>query len=80
MAFDISKPGVRAISSTFGGGWALPINEEGKDALRDFYGEDASPLPIWVGEALGYVVEPQDSADLSEHLRAAGVAWTIEPR
>jgi hypothetical protein len=74
--FDLSKPGVRAISSTFGGGWALPLNEDGEQALEEFFGEPAYPLAP-LGNVPGYIVEPYQTGDIAEHLASCGVAWEV---
>lgn len=76
--FDLSKPGVAVMAcSTFGGGWAWPLNEDGREALLAYFGEDPAPVAPLGGRSV-YIVEPQDSGDLAEHLRACGVAWRIE--
>jgi hypothetical protein len=74
--FDLSNPGVRAIPSPMGGGWAVPITEEGEAALADFFGEDAAPIAPLGGKP-GYMVEPFQSCDLACHLRAVGCAWEV---
>lgn len=76
MAFDLSKPGVAVQASTFGGGWAWPLNEKGREALRAYFGENPVPLRPLDGRK-GYIVEPYDAHDLAEHLRACEVAWKV---
>lgn len=75
--FDVGKPGVRVVPSPFGGGWALPISPAGVDALADYFGEPAAPLAPLGGQQ-GYIVEPVQSSELAEFLRAQGVAWTVD--
>lgn len=76
--FDLSKPGARAIQSrSFGGGWIVPLDAAGTQALHEFFGEDATPLAP-LGNEKGYVVEPHQTQELAEHLRACNVAWKIE--
>jgi hypothetical protein len=83
MTFDLSKPGVGVTRSPMGGGWVWPLNKDGRHALRSFFEEDPAPIPVTVmngdGElsCVGYVVEPWQSAELADHLRASGVAWTV---
>ena len=74
--FDLSKPGAKAVRSTFGGGWIIPLDAAGIQALREFFGEDASPIAPLGGE-VGYIVEPYQSGELAEHLRCCNVAWEI---
>jgi hypothetical protein len=75
--FDLSKPCVKAIRSTFGGGWVIPLNEEGEDVLERFFEEPAAPLAP-LGNQLGYIVEPADAGELAEYLRESGRAWSVE--
>lgn len=74
--FDLSKPGARAIASPMGGGWVVPLDAAGIQALAEFFGEPATALAPLGGQK-GYVVEPFQSAELAEHLRACNVAWEI---
>lgn len=75
--FDLSKPGVAVMRSTFGGGWAWPLNDAGESALHEFFDEDPAPLAP-LGGHVGYIIEPHEAADLAEHLRASGVAWEVK--
>jgi hypothetical protein len=75
--FDLYKPAVKAVRSTFGGGWAFPLTDEGKKLLRDYFGEDPSPLEPFGGEE-GYIVEPHMSGELAVQLRDANLAWVVE--
>lgn len=78
MVFDLSKPGAKAIRSEFGGGWIVPLTDEGRRVLSEYYGPDypiSSLIPL--GGEEGWVVEPQDAADLAEYLRSEGVAWEV---
>lgn len=77
MVFDLSKPGAKAIRAPMGGGWIIPLTDEGTTALATYFGEPATPIDPLGGEA-GYIVEPQDAGDLAEFLRAEGVAWTVD--
>lgn len=74
--FDLSKPGVRAIPSSFGGGWVVPLDAAGFQALHEFFGEYPEPLAPLGGEK-GFIVEPFQTQDLAEHLRSCNVAWEI---
>lgn len=74
--FDLSKPGVRVTQSSFGGGWAWSLDAAGAQALHEFFGEGPGTIPIESGRP-GYIVEPQQSHDLAEHLRSCNVAWEI---
>lgn len=77
MVFDLSKPAVKAIKSSFGGGWVIPLNDDGRRVLFEYYGEPPAPLqPLEWCE--GYIVEPQDAGDLAEYLRGEGIAWEVE--
>ena len=76
MTFDLSKPGARAIRSPMGGRWIIPLTDEGKAALEEFFGDEAFPIAP-LGDQSGYIVEPQDSAALAEYLREAGIAWEV---
>jgi hypothetical protein len=75
--FDLANPGVKVVKSSFGGGWAFPITAEGATALRQYFGEGPTPLAPFGGEE-GYIVEPWQSGDIAECLRAVGVAWRVE--
>jgi hypothetical protein len=73
--FDITKPGARAIRCGMGGGWIVPLTDEARDVLTDYYGEPPADLaPVC---AVGWIVEPQDSAELCNVLRSAGIAWEV---
>lgn len=74
--FDLSKPGVRAIPSSFGGGWVVSLDAAGFQALHEFFGKMPEPLAPLGGEK-GYIVEPYQTQDLAEHLRSCNVAWEI---
>jgi len=77
MVFDLSKPAVRAIKSTFGGGWVVPLNDDGRRVLIEYYQEP--PVAIApLGNLLGYIVEPQDATDLAEYLKSENIAWEVQ--
>jgi hypothetical protein len=80
--FDLSKPGAKAIRSSFGGGWIVALNDDGARVLAEYFGEGPAPIPLAASNAqsvvLGYIVEPQDAGDLAEYLRSEGVAWEID--
>jgi hypothetical protein len=78
MVFDLSKPAVKAIKSSFGGGWVVPLNDDGRRVLTEYYGPEnpISELPP-LGNELGWIVEPQDAEDLAEYLRGEGIAWEV---
>lgn len=74
--FDISKPGARAVPSSFGGGWIIPLTPEGSRVLAEYF--DAEPQPFLpLGGRQGYIIEPQDAADVAEYLRSEGIAWEV---
>lgn len=75
--FDISKPSVRAVPSAFGGGgWAIPLDAAGTQALHEFFGEAPAPIAP-LGNELGYIVEPYQTGALAAHLLSCNVAWEI---
>ena len=74
--FDISEPGARVVRSTFGGGWIVPLDAAGFQALQEFFDEPAAPLAALCGD-IGYIVESWQSEDLAEHLRSCNVSWEI---
>lgn len=77
MVFDLSKPAVKAIKSTFGGGWVVPLNDDGRRVLLEYYQEQ--PIAIApLGNLLGYIVEPQEAGDLAEYLQSEKIAWEVE--
>jgi hypothetical protein len=77
MVFDLSKPAVKAIKSPMGGGWVVPLNNDGRRVLTEYYGEP--PFPIGpLGGQEGWIVEPQDAGDLAEYLHSEKIAWTVE--
>lgn len=75
--FDVSDPGVAVTQSSFGGGWAWPLNAAGVQALHEFFGEPPVPLAP-IGGIVGYIVEPYQSGNLAEHLRSCNVAWEVQ--
>lgn len=79
MVFDLSKPAVKAIRSGFGGGWVVPLTNEGRRVLSEYYGPDcpiSSLVPL--GGEEGWIVELWGAEDLAEYLRSEGVAWVVE--
>ncbi len=74
--FDISKPGVGVMQSSFGGGWAWGITDAGTRALFDYFDRPPAECPAIQREA--YIIEPQDAADLAQYLRDEGIAWAVE--
>lgn len=79
MVFDLSKPAVKAIKSPMGGGWVVPLNDDGRRVLAEYFGPEnpISELAPLGGEA-GWIVEPQDAGDLAEYLRSENIAWSVE--
>lgn len=75
--FDLSNPCAKAIRSPMGGGWIIPLNDEGEDVLERFFGEPPAPIKP-LGGQLGYIVEPHDSGPLAEYFLESGHAWTVE--
>ena len=76
MVFDLSKPAVRAVKSTFGGGWVVPLNDDGRRVLLEYFQEQPTAIAP-LGNVLGYIVEPQDAADLADYLYAEKIAWEV---
>jgi len=74
--FDPQTPGVRATASGFGGGWLVPLDAAGSQALHEFFGEPPAPIAPLGGEA-GYIVEPYQTQDVVEHLRSCNVNWEL---
>jgi hypothetical protein len=70
------RPGAEVISSSFGGGWIIPLTPAGSIALADFFNEEPCKLAVLGGRA-GYIVEPYQAGDLAEHLHGAGIAWRV---
>lgn len=79
MVFDLSKPGAKVIKSTFGGGWIVPLNDEGERILAEYFGPEnpISELAPIDGQR-GWIVEPHDAADLAEYLKSENLAWEVE--
>jgi hypothetical protein len=57
--------------STFGGGWITAQTDDGHDWLEAWF-NDASTLLAPIGQE-GWIVEPQDVAELAECARAASI-------
>lgn len=65
----------RVLRAPMGGAWIVPLTDEGREMLAGFFGEaPASLAPI---SAVGWIVEPYQTGDLAEALRAAGMAWEV---
>lgn len=75
--FNNPKPNATVIPSSFdsSGGWIIPLDAAGFQALHEFFGE--IPELLIPFDRKGYIVEPHQSADLAEHLRACNVTWEI---
>ena len=58
---------VELLPSSFGGGWAIPLNDTGLAYLREFFGEEPHPL-LPLGGQDGYIVEPHDWVPLIRDL------------
>lgn len=78
MVFDLSKPAVKAIRSPMGGGWVVPLNLVGRKALASYFQSQPTEISPLGGQE-GWIVEPQDAADLAEYLRSEGIAWEVRP-
>lgn len=48
---------------TFGGGWVVPLTDEGYDWLEAFFNDAPAETPI---NETAWIVEPQDVRDLAE--------------
>lgn len=75
MVFDLSKPGAKAIKSPMGGGWIVPLTDDGKRVLTEYFGEEPADLPPL--RQVGWIVEPQEAGDLAEYLWSEGIAWEV---
>lgn len=71
------KPRAKAIKSPMGGGWIVPLDDTGGNALAQYFGEPAAPIGPLGGE-LGWIVEPADAADLAEYLKGEDISWEVE--
>jgi hypothetical protein len=68
---------VEIIRAPMGGAWACPLTDDGENTLQRFFSEEPTELrPLC--DRVGYIVEPQDAADLAEYLRGEGIAWEIQ--
>lgn len=75
--FDLSQPDAEAISSPMGGGWIVPLTPAGSQVLADYFDEEPTELAPLGGRA-GYIVEPTETADIADHLRANNCAWRVK--
>ncbi len=66
---------VESCGSSFGGGWAFGLTDAGTAALEELTGESAFPLAPHGGR-FGWIIEPQDAADLFESFAARGLTVT----
>ena len=77
MVFDLSKPAAKAIKSPMGGGWIVPLTDEGRQALTHYFGEEPAAIgPL--GDELGWIVEPYEAGDLADYLHGEKLAWSVE--
>jgi hypothetical protein len=75
--FDLSQPDAEAVRSPMGGGWIIPLTPDGSRALSDYF--DAEPMDLApLGGRMGYIVEPSETADIADHLRANNCAWVVK--
>lgn len=77
--FDDSAPGAMVIKSSFGGGWIVPLTPRGSEVLAEYFDAEPAPIP-WHnndGPALGYIVEPQDAADVAAYLQSENLKWIV---
>lgn len=78
MVFDASKPCARAIRCpSFGGGWIIALNDEGRLVLEEYFGTAATPIAPLGGQE-GWIVEPADSEDLANYLINEKIAWEVQ--
>lgn len=77
MVFNQRKPAARVIKSPMGGGWIVPATVEGEHVLTEYFGEGPCEIPP-LGGRRGWIVEPQDAADLAEYLKSENIAWEVE--
>ena len=62
-------PDVELISSSFGGGWAIPHSDWGRECLEDYFAEGPAETPA----GQGYIIEPNEVEDLADYLKHVGV-------
>lgn len=75
--FEKPIPSVAVQRSSFGGGWVWGLNEAGSLALISFFQEPASEIPT-TSNRPGWIVEPYQASDLSEHLQSCGLTWELQ--
>lgn len=73
---DLENTCAQFIHGPFGGGWIVPLTDEGHEALAEYYGEPAAPIAP-LGDVLGYIVEPYVTVDLAEYFMREGLAWEL---
>lgn len=61
-------------TSSFGGGWLLPLTDAGRELATRVLGEDASGDPPWPD---GWIVEPWQMCTLCEWSQFMGVAVEV---
>ena len=76
VPLDLSKPEARTYRSTFGGGWIVPLSDRATVALASYYGEPPAELPPI--REIGWIVEPDQSADIYDLFRSEGIAWEVQ--
>lgn len=59
------QPDIILIASPMGGGWAVPLTDEGEDAGVFVFDEAPASVPlVFGGGAGGWIMEPQEADDL----------------
>lgn len=69
-----ATPDVKFIASSFGGGWAVPFTDEGRDYLTDYLDEGPAELAPLGGQE-GWIIEPYMIADLAAAMQSSGLTW-----
>ncbi len=64
-------PDLKFISSSFGGGWLVPLSDDAREAYTNGFAETPSPIAS-IGGQEGWIIEPQDLATVLQDIRADG--------
>lgn len=62
---------LKFIPSSFGGGWLIPLSDEARETYSNAFDDDPAPLAPLDGQD-GWIIEPQDLADVLADIRADG--------
>jgi hypothetical protein len=65
----------RLYTSSFGGGWVVPVTPQATPVLESFFGGPASFWPA-IGED-GWIIEPFEVELLAEHVKDADITVRV---